>query len=311
MLSVRVAGALLRSGTQIGSMKVLARALLGLVVVLAIVVGIAFFNLNRLVRRGVERGGTDSLRLSTVLDSARVGLLGGKLNLHQLRIASPSGFSAPQMLTLGDLDVKVRLPELRRTPIHVESLAIEKPTLIVEQSGGTLNFRKAMQMKPSRPSSGEPMKLVIDQLKLVDAHVILRPGLPGLASEIDVPVPSLTMKNVGQGKGAQNGAAIKDVAMQIIAALAGRAAQSGALPAQLKALLHLNVGQVMGQLDALAQKEISAAIPGQLGSAVSDVAKDPGSIVRDPAGALKGLGGIAGGKAKQARPSGKAPARQP
>lgn len=290
-------------------MKLLARALLGLVVVLAIVLGIAFLNLNRLVRGAVEREGTASLRLSTVLDSARVGLLGGKLDLHQLRIASPRGFPAPQMLTLGDLDVKVRLPELRRTPIHVETLAIEKPTLIVEQSGGTLNFRKAMQLMPSRPSSGEPMKLVIDQLKLEDAHVILRPGLPGLASEIDVPVPSLTMKNVGRGKGAENGAAIKDVALQIVAALAGRAAQADALPAQVKALLHLNAGQVMGQLDALAQKEISAAIPGQLGSAVSDVAKDPGSIARDPAGALKGLGGIAGGKAQQARPSGKAPAR--
>jgi hypothetical protein len=38
---------------------------------------------------------------------------------------------------------------------------------------------------------------------------------------------------------------------------------------------------------------------------VSDVAKDPDSIAKDPAGALKGLGGIASGKAEQAKPSGK------
>jgi hypothetical protein len=147
------------------------------------------------------------------------------------------------------------------------------------------------------------MKLVIDELKLNDARVIIHPGLPGVAKELEVQVPSLTMKNVGRGKGAENGAAIKDVAMQIIAALAGRAAESDALPAQLKAMLHLNVGQVMGQLDALARQQISAAIPGQLGSAVSDVAKDPGSIAKDPAGALEGLGGIASGKAQQAAPS--------
>ena len=254
-------------------MKLLVRALLGLLVVLAIVVGIAFFNLNRLVRTAVEREGTASLRLQTALESARVGLLGGTLDLHELRIASPRGFPAPQMLTLGDLDVKVRLRELRDHPIHVSSLAIEKPTLVIEQSGGALNFRKAVQLMPSHPPSREPMKLVIDELKLDGAHVIVRPGLPGIAREIDVPVPSLTLKNVGRGKGAENGAAIKDVVMQVMAALAGKAAQSDALPPQLKALLHLNAGQVMGQLDALARKEISAALPGQLDSAVSDVAK--------------------------------------
>jgi hypothetical protein len=287
-------------------MKLLVRSVLVVVVLGVVALGIAFFNLNRLIRAAVEREGTGSLRLATTLESARAGLLGGTLNLHQLRIASPKGYSAPQMLALGDLDVSVRLRDLRNEPIHVRSLTIDKPALVIEQSGGALNFRKAMQLTPSQPSSKEPMKLIIDELKLNDARVIIRPGLPGVAKEIGVQVPSLTMKNVGQGKGAANGAAIKDVAMQVIAALAGRAAESDQLPAQLKAVLHLNVGQVMGQLDALARKQISAAIPGQLGSAISDVAKEPGAIAKDPAGALKGLGGIADGKAQQAEPSGQA-----
>lgn len=284
-------------------MKLLVRSLLVVVVLALVALGIAFFNLNRLIRTAVEREGTDSLRLATTLESARAGVLGGTLNLHGMRIASPKGFSAPQMLTLGDLDVAVRLRELRKTPIHIGSVTIDKPALVIEQSGGALNFRKAMQLMPSQPPSKEPMKVIIDELKLQDAHVIIRPGLPGVAKEIDVPVPSLSMKDIGRGKGAANGAAMKDVAMQIIAALAGKAAQSDLLPPQLKALLHLNVGQVMGQLGAFAQKQISEAIPGQLGSAVSDVAKDPGSIAKDPAGALKGLGGIAGGKAQGAAPS--------
>lgn len=285
-------------------MKLLVRSALVVVVLALVALGIAFFNLNRLIRTAVEREGTSSLRLATTLESARAGLLGGTLNLHQLRIASPKGFPAPQMLTLGDLDVAVRLPELRKTPVHIGSVTIDKPALVIEQSGGALNFRKAMQLVPSHPPSKDPVKVIIDELKLQDAHVIVRPGLPGVAREIDVQVPSLTMKDIGRGKGAENGAAMKDVAMQIIAALAGKAAQSDLLPPQLKALLHLNVGQVMGQLGALAQKQISEAIPGQLGSALSDVAKEPGSIAKDPAGALKGLGGIVGGKAQEAAPSG-------
>lgn len=287
-------------------MKLLVRSVLVVVVLAVVALGVAFFNLNRLIRTAVEREGTSSLRLATTLESARAGLLGGKLNLHQLRIASPKGFSAPQMLTLGDLDVAVRLPELRKTPVHIRSVTIDKPALVIEQSGGALNFRKAMQLMPSHPPSKEPMKVIIDELKLQDAHVIIRPGLPGVARELDVQVPSLTMKDIGRGKGAENGAAMKDVAMQIVAALAGKAAQSDLLPSQLKALLHLNVGQVMGQLGAFAQKQISEAIPGQLGSALSDAAKEPGSIAKDPAGALEDLGGIAGGKAREAAPSGQA-----
>ncbi len=287
-------------------MKLLVRGVLVVVVLALVALGVAFFNLNRLIRTAVEREATSSLRLTTTLESARVGLLGGTLNLHQLRIASPHGFPAPHMLTLGDLDVAVHLGELRKSPIQISSITIDKPALVIEQSGGALNFRKAMQLMPSHPPSKNPVKVIIDELKLQDAHVIVRPGLPGVAKEIDVPVPALTMKDIGRGKGADNGAAIKDVAMQIVTALAGKAAQSDALPPELKALLHLNVGQVMGQLGALARKQISDALPGQLGSALSDVAKEPGSIAKDPAGALKGLGGIVGGKAEQAAPSGQA-----
>ena len=287
-------------------MKHLGRALLVVLAVVAIAVGFAILNLDRIIRSTVEREATSSLRLNTGLGSARAALLGGTLNLHDLRIASPRGFSAVHMLTFDDLDVAVRLRDLREKPIHVSSLRIDEPTLVIEQSGGTLNFRKAMQQMPQNPPAKEPLKVIIDDLELKDAHVIVRPGLPGVAEEIDVQVPSLRMKDVGRGQGARNGAAIKDVVLQVIAALAGKAAQSDALPAQLKALLHLNVGQVMGQLDALAQKQIRAAIPGELGSAVSDLAKSPGTVAKDPAKAIEGLGGLAGVKEKTpAKPAGR------
>ncbi len=284
-------------------MKLLARTVLVLVVVLAIAVGFALLNLDRIIKTTVERESTSSLRLNTSLQSARAAILGGTLNLHDLRIASPKGFSAVHMLALDNLDVAVRLRDLREKPIHVRSLSIDRPTLVIEQSGGTLNFRKAMQQMPSHPPSKEPLKLVIDELTLKDAHVLVRPGLPGVAQEIDVQVPTLQMKDIGRGKGARNGAAIKDVAMQIVTALAGKAAQSDALPSQLKALLHLNVGEVMSQLDSVAQQQIRAAIPGEVGSAAADLAKSPGELVKEPGKALQGLGGLTGAKAREPAPA--------
>ena len=202
------------------------------------------------------------------------------------------------MLSLGQADLAVSYGQLRQEPVHVRSITLKNPRLVIEQSNGTLNFKKAMDDMPPSGSSSEKstMKLVIDQLQVQDAQVVVRPNLPGLPSEITVPVPSITMKDVGTGSGAANGAAIKDVVMQVVTALAGSASDSNALPDQLKGLLKLNVGQVVGQLGAEVQKRIAAAIPGQFGQQLSQIVKDPQALLKDPGKALQNeLGNLVNG----------------
>ena len=288
-------------------MKPLRRTLLVLVALLVVAGVIAYVSLDGFIKRTVETQSTSSLKLSTTLNRARLSLLGGKLNLNRLRIASPHGFSVPHMLELGNTDLAVRYGQLRKDPVHVQSLTLDRPRLVIEQSNGALNFNKAMDGMPASDKSSEkPLKLIIDELKMQDAQVVIHPGLPGVRQEIVVPVPSITLKNVGSGRGSQNGAAIKDVAMVVITALAGSAAQSGSLPPELKAVLQLNVGQVAGKLGAEAQKQIAAAIPGELGNRLSKVVGDPQTLAKDPSKALQGeLGGILGGKAKDAAPAGR------
>src|SRR5207245_4255765 len=202
---------------------------------------------------------------------------------------APKAVSAAHPHALGSSDLAVRHGQLRNDPIHVRSLTLNQPRLGIEQSNGALNFKKAMDRMPASDSSAEkPIKLVIDELKMQDAQVVIHPGLPGVRQEITVPVPSIMLKNVGSGRGSQNGAAIKDVAMVVIAALAGSAAESGSLPPELKAVLQLNVGQVAGKLGAEAQKQIAAAIPGELGKRLGKVAGDPQALAKDPTKVLQG-----------------------
>jgi hypothetical protein len=256
-----------------------------------------FLSLDRILKSTVEKQSTQSLGLSTTLNGAHLSLLGGKVNLSHLRIASPRGFSAPQMFELGDTALSVRYGQLRKDPIHVDSLTLDQPRLVIEQSNGAINFRKAMDQVPAHESSpSQPIKLIIDELKVLNSQVVIHPGLPGVPEEIVVPVPSISLRNIGSGSGSQNGAAIKDVAMQVIAALAGSAAESGALPAELKALLHLNVGAVAAKLGAEAQKRIAAAIPGELGNKLSKVVADPQALAKDPGKVLQqDVSGILGG----------------
>ena len=277
-------------------MKILGRIVVVLVSLLVVAGVIVYFTVDGILKRTIEKNGTTSLKLTTTLNSAHLSLLGGKVKLNKLGIASPAGFSAPRMLEMHDINLAVSYGELRKDPIHVESLVLNQPTLVIEQSGGGLNFKKAMdRLPPSESSSKEPVRLIIDDLQIKDAKVFIHPGLPGVSQEIAVSVPSIVLKNVGSGRGSQNGAAIKDVAMLVISVLAAKAAESGSLPPQLKALLQFNAGQVAGKLGAEAQKQIAAALPGELGKKLSTI--DAQSVVKDPGKALQGeLGGILGDK---------------
>jgi hypothetical protein len=278
-------------------MKLIRRLLLAVVLLIVIAVGVVFFSLNRIVRSEVQSQATSQLNLKTDLGGAALSLFGGKLGLHQLEIASPPGYTAPHMLEVGDTNVAVNYGQLRSQPVHVSSILINNPKVVIEQKDGVFNFKKAMEQMPKGDtpapkddmSKGEPLKLIIDDLTVKDADVVIRPNLPGLGSDISVKVPLLSMKNVGQGDGSKNGAAVKDVVMQLISALAANATNAGGIPDQLKNILKSDVSQVVSQFGSEAQKQIASVVPGELGQTLTSAIKDPQALVKDPGKALQGL----------------------
>jgi uncharacterized protein involved in outer membrane biogenesis len=277
----------------------LIRRLIYLVFLLVVVAGVVvFMGLDRIIRSAVQTEATSSLNLQTTLGGAALSLFGGKLGLHDLEIASPEGYTAPHMMEVGDTNVAVSYGQLRGTPVHINSITIDKPKVVIEQKDGVFNFKKAMDQMPKsaapapQPSSSaksEPLRLIIDELKVTDAQVVIRPNLAGMTGDITVPVSSLTMKNIGSGDGSQNGAAVKDVVMQVISALAASASSGNGVPNQLKGLLQANVGQVMSNFGPEVQKQITSLVPGDAGQAISQAVKDPAALIKDPSKALEGL----------------------
>jgi hypothetical protein len=141
------------------------------------------------------------------------------------------------------------------------------------------------------------MKLIIDQLTINDASVVLRPGIPGLAQEINVPLPSIDVQNVGSGEGNQNGAALKEVVMQVVTIMASKATESDKIPPEVKALLSGNIKEVASKLVGEQAKKIAGQleqkIGGQAGQVVGDILKNPNAAATNPAGTVQqGLGGL-------------------
>jgi hypothetical protein len=279
-------------------MKKLFRIALVLVVILLLAVGGVFFYLDRIVKSTIEKQASSSLSLTTTLDSASLGLMGGKVNLNQLNIGSPKGFTAEHMFELGGLGVAVDYGQLTKEPIRIKQITITKPKFVLEQADGKMNFKAVMDQLPPSDPNAKPIKMIIDELTVTDAIVDVRLGkLPGLGDmkPIEVKVPSMTLKNIGSDSKAQNGAALKDVVMQVATALAGKAGDMGALPEQFKTLLNANMSEVAKNLGGEFTKQlggITGNLQGELNKVLPGVDLK-GAIPKDldPGKALGGLFG--------------------
>jgi hypothetical protein len=286
-----------------------------LVLLLLLVVGgfIVYLYLDSIVEKTVEKQATKSTNLKTELGGVSLSLFGGQLDLKELEIASPPGFTSPHLLTLGKADVDVSLGKLREDPVRINSITLDKPKLVIEHQNGTFNFKKAIDQMPQGDpvpeGESKPLKMIIETLSVKDAQVVLRPGLPNLPAEINIPVGSIEMKNIGTGEGNQNGAAVKDVVSQLVTALAAQANTSDMLPPELKAILSGDLSSVMNKLGPEAQKRVMAAIPGPAGQLLGKVVADPNALMKDPGKAIGGViqdvtGGTGTGTTRPALPGG-------
>jgi len=168
-----------------------------------------------------------------------------------------------------------------------------------------MNFKAVMDQmpktpQPATPPSGgdrakdQPIRVIIDELDIKNAEVSLQ-GLPGLDKGMTVPVPSLSLKNIGNADGAGNGAAVKDVIMQVVNALAAKASDSKNLTGMAQQLLKSNVGDIANQLNGQLGN-ITTKLPGDLGKSLGATTQGSGTDLQKSLD--KGLNGLLGGKNK-------------
>ena len=293
-----------------------------LAVVLIVIIGLValYMNLNRIVRSTVESQSTASLNLNTDLEAANVSLFGGKVGLRNFSMDSPQGFAAPDMMSLGGIDVGVKLGELRQDPLRVDQITVTDPKMIIEMQGTKFNIKQFVDSLPAgeeAPPGEEPMKLIINSLKVQGAQVVFKPdlaalsslpgigkNLEGLRQEYVLNIPTLEMQNVGTAEGNQNGAEIKEVVSLLVTELAAKAAESEDLPPELRNVLNLNVSEMaemakqkLGeelnkQIDKISQ-DLSKKLPPEVGGALKGVLDKPEELKKDPGKALQeGLGGL-------------------
>jgi hypothetical protein len=265
-------------------MKWIKRLFILVVVLVLVAVGGVYFGINALVKSVVEKEGTEQLKVQTTLGGVSLGWFNGSVAVDSFALGSPQGFNAPQMFAVNKTAVvSGGISNLRSDPIHVASIDIDGPVLVIEQSGTTLNFKKLIDGLPSSPSSPpttppppstseqKETRFKIDSLKITNAVVKLQSDLPGLGKPLEVKIPDCSLDNLGNENG--NGIALKDLIVTVITKMVAEASHNKDVPASVGVLLTGNLTDVQGKLSGAAQNELNKLkLPGNLGGAAGNAA---------------------------------------
>lgn len=180
-----------------------------LVLVIAVVVGVAFF-LDGAIKKGVETVGPKVTKVEVKLDSVSLSLLSGGGAIKGLVVGNPEGYKTPHAISLGQASLSVAPGSVFSDKVVIKSIRIEGPEIIYEGGLSGDNLHKILaninevtgsdggKAASTTPSGKPAKKLQVDDLLITGAKVkVSIKGTGGFAAPI--PLPDIHLTNLGQG----------------------------------------------------------------------------------------------------------------
>ena len=217
-------------------MKKFLLILLTIIILLAGGICGLYLNLESIVKASVAKYGSQLTGTEVALDGFRLSLRKGEAELKGLRIANPEGYQTPQILSLGSVYVRLDMRSLLKPVIVVEEIRIANPEIAYELKSvahnnvsdllAAVNKNAAAAAKPAadqtdatRAGTAKPAvssggsaksatssggkKVIINALNITGGKVSLGATFGGKGAAASVPLPAVTLKDLGREKGSQ------------------------------------------------------------------------------------------------------------
>lgn len=218
-------------------MKKFLLILLTIIILLAGGICGLYLNLESIVKASVAKYGSQLTGTEVALDGFRLSLRKGEAELKGLRIANPEGYQTPQILSLGSVYVRLDMRSLLKPVIVVEEIRIANPEIAYELKSVAHNnvsdllaavnknaaaaaakpaadqtdATRAGTAKPAVSSGGsaksasssDGKKVIINALNITGGKVSLGATFGGKGAADSVPLPAVTLKDIGREKGSQ------------------------------------------------------------------------------------------------------------
>ncbi len=174
---------------------------------LLLVLVLAVFWLEAVVRMGVERVGSAHAKVAVTLKGVRLSLVGGRVVLDSLTVANPAGYQAPTAITVRSIAAQLDWMSLTTPRVVLPEVVVDAPDITFEgsPSGNNLqvirkNLLAAVNASPASAGSASrgSRALVIKRLRIVDARVSVRLRAGTLETAVDgIRLKPITLENLG------------------------------------------------------------------------------------------------------------------
>jgi len=209
------------------------KALIGLValVIVALVGGALwlYLSLDFIVKHAIEAYGSEIVGAKVTVDSVKIAPADGSGALRGLVIANPPGFRSEQSAAAGTIDLAIDPASVTKNVVHVRRIAVVAPVITYESGRQGSNF-DAIQRNVARrtrggksAASGNPTRLVVDQLVIRDAKVIYAPEIATRGATISFDLPDIRLVDIGKRQGGVTPGELTNI---IVQALVSRMAQA-------------------------------------------------------------------------------------
>jgi uncharacterized protein involved in outer membrane biogenesis len=218
--------------------KAVSAAIAAALVLLMIALGVIASSLGRVVKTAVETAGPRLLGAPVTVVSVSISPLSGRGTLRGLVIGNPEGFRSAHAVSVGSVELVLKLSSLLSDTVVVESLAVREPELIWEIGEGSSNLlrlqrnaQEAAARYGGEASSAESKpaqkgkSLLIRDFTVAGGKVALAATALG-GQGLGAPLPDVHLTNLG-GKGRSPAQVASEALAAITASARGAASDLG------------------------------------------------------------------------------------
>jgi uncharacterized protein involved in outer membrane biogenesis len=196
---------------------------------IAVLIAVLYFglsNLGPLIKTALNTYGPQITRTTLHVGDVGLSLFAGEAHLKDFLLGNPKGFSAPEAVKVGAIDVDLNEKTLADNPVVIDKVEVRAPEITYEKSAAGDNFQALLQnvRQAAGAGRGSPAaggqkgaadtKLVIRSLVIRDGRINLTaPALAGQHVTTDLPYLEI------QDLGGRNGATPEALAAQILTAV--------------------------------------------------------------------------------------------
>lgn len=130
------------------------KVLVSVLLVVVILAGGAFYYIDAIVKSGIEVVGSDVLGTAVTVDSVSISPLSGTGSIRGLTIQNPEGFSADNIMQLGEVRVALNVASLTSDVVEIFEVSVIEPVITYETKITTDNMRALLANLPSTPADG-------------------------------------------------------------------------------------------------------------------------------------------------------------